>query len=584
MAHPGVVERTLMSATGARTIDPTQSVGSLPMMGSLRTKARAQFGRLESASMLLYALLLAWCIPRHESWFDEAQAWLIARDSSLVDLLVHRLHYEGSPGLWHTLLWIETRLGVPFIGMQLIAGALATAGVYVGLRYSPVPRAIKLLAPFTFYVIYQYAVVARSYVLAPLFVYGLLALYGNRKSNPMAFAVLAGLFANCSLHMAALSMGLVVLYAADRLWGGHAIARHRLLLPALVLVLLFGASAATAMPTSDGSSTTANPLVEALRNQFSHHVKAASPAKADAIGLEKDEVWTVPPAQGALATKAWLAINAIPAQGSPIILSGRVLKHLLVLLTAMTAPISTSNLLAGIFLMLLCISLAWARLWLALLPLALVQVCNVMISGEAHHIGLVWIAITAALWILWLQDPRGVWEARTRDALYGCVLLVMVLQIGWSGHALLGDMRAPYSSSKATAAFLATVPRSVHIVAFDDDSVTVNAYLPERPYSNQSVDYWPFSRTRNPSLFIRETMAEQPGMVILKMSSPVFPVTAQWVTLVPPGTVFVQQDLVHLLESQGYRETHRFCGTRFYRDTAESVDCRLIYERVQPLP
>ncbi|NYF79915.1 hypothetical protein [Granulicella arctica] len=550
----------------------------------LRPRAVPGFGKLESLSLLVYTLLLAWCIPHHEGWFDEAQAWLIARDSSLVDMVVHRLHYEGSPALWHLLLWTEVRLGVSFLGMHLIAGALAAVGVYVWLRYCPLPRVVTLFAPFTFYLIYQYAVVARSYVLAPLFVYGLLALYANRRSSPMVFALVAGLFANCSLHMAAMAAGLAVLYAMDRLWGeGAKESKWRLLAPAALLTALFVVSAATAMPTADGSSTTANPLVEGIRNKVSHSVEKVVEVQTGPHELTNEGMLTEPPVQGPLATKVWLAINRKPELGHRSLLDGRVLKHLLVLMTAVTAPISTSNLLAAVFLLLLCVNLMRARLWLALLPYALVQVCNVLVSGEAHHIGLVWIAMMGAIWLLALRPPRAGWDVGLRGTLYGCLLVVMLLQIGWSAHALAGDLRLPYSSSKATAIFLATVPKENRIAAFDDDSVTVNAYLPSRPYFNQQVDYWPFSRTKDPSLLIEQTMAQRPEMVLLKMAKPVSPVMDQWVKLVPAGSVFVDQKTLNMLESQGYRETHRFCGDRFYRNTAESMDCRLVFERETPL-
>jgi hypothetical protein len=74
-------------------------------------------------------------------------------------------------------------------------------------------------------------------------------------------------------------------------------------------------------------------------------------------------------------------------------------------------------------------------------------------------------------------------------------------------------------------------------------------------------------------------MDERPDMVILKMAESISPVTDQWVKLLPAGTEFVDRDMVQVLQSRGYRETHRFCGSRFYRNTSESLDCRLVYER-----
>jgi hypothetical protein len=50
-------------------------------------------------ALALYAGLLAYMIPRHEPWADEAQAWELAQSLSLKSLFGTYIHYEGSPGL-----------------------------------------------------------------------------------------------------------------------------------------------------------------------------------------------------------------------------------------------------------------------------------------------------------------------------------------------------------------------------------------------------------------------------------------------------------------------------------------------------
>ena len=132
-----------------------------------------------------YIFLLAFNIMHHEPWVDEAQAWLLARDSSLWELWTKLLRYEGSPGLWHTLLWFCIRLGVPYRGIDLISGAAASAAVWVLLRHAPFPLFLRLLLPFTFFLSYQYAVIARNYALLPLLLFSCAAVYkdGVRRSG-----------------------------------------------------------------------------------------------------------------------------------------------------------------------------------------------------------------------------------------------------------------------------------------------------------------------------------------------------------------------------------------------------------------
>ena len=57
-------------------------------------------------ALIIYVIALLYIIPKHEPWEDEAQAWLLARDSGLVELLFKNIGYEGHPGLWHVILMI----------------------------------------------------------------------------------------------------------------------------------------------------------------------------------------------------------------------------------------------------------------------------------------------------------------------------------------------------------------------------------------------------------------------------------------------------------------------------------------------
>jgi hypothetical protein len=52
----------------------------------------------------VYTVAVAVLVTRHEPWFDEAQAWLLARDTAPLTLVTDALRYEGSPGLWHLTL------------------------------------------------------------------------------------------------------------------------------------------------------------------------------------------------------------------------------------------------------------------------------------------------------------------------------------------------------------------------------------------------------------------------------------------------------------------------------------------------
>ena len=136
----------------------------------------------------------------HEPWLDESQAWLIARDSGLVQLLVERVRYEGTPGLWHLLLWFSMRCGLPFGGLYLIPVACALVSAALLLWWAPFPTPLRALLVASYFGAYQYAVVARSYALDLVLLPALASLFTYRTKRPIAYGILVGLLANCNAH------------------------------------------------------------------------------------------------------------------------------------------------------------------------------------------------------------------------------------------------------------------------------------------------------------------------------------------------------------------------------------------------
>lgn len=112
----------------------------------------------------IYGSLLIAVMIFHEPWFDEAQSWLIARDASVHDMLFHIPHYEGHPPLWWLLLAVPAKLGVPYeLGLKTVQAVFAVFGVYLLLFKSPFPIWVKCMLPFSYFLFYQYGVIARPY-------------------------------------------------------------------------------------------------------------------------------------------------------------------------------------------------------------------------------------------------------------------------------------------------------------------------------------------------------------------------------------------------------------------------------------
>ena len=205
----------------------------------------------ECMALALYAALVAFAIPYHEPFVDEAQSWQLAKSLSLYDLFHTYLGYEGSPGLWHFLLWILIRLHVTYSNIHWVCGAIGLVAVSILVLKSPFPRYLKLTLPFTYFLLFQYAVVARNYVLAPLLLF-FIALWWKR--SPVTVAIMLGLLANVSLHTATISSGLAIVYLIARRREGALRTpwfRRRLIPGIIILLGLYAFAIWTAWPPKD---------------------------------------------------------------------------------------------------------------------------------------------------------------------------------------------------------------------------------------------------------------------------------------------------------------------------------------------
>jgi len=172
----------------------------------------------DTLALLLDAAVVSIGLLWHDPWADEAQAWLIARSMGFWQIVAHGGRYEGSPALWHCFLHLLILLHVSYSGMAWATGAMALAGIAIFLRWSPFPPILRLLLPLTFWLAYQDAVIARSYVLFTPLGFAAAALLRNRAQRPILLAVILALCANISLHgfLAALGLAAVALMQAWR--------------------------------------------------------------------------------------------------------------------------------------------------------------------------------------------------------------------------------------------------------------------------------------------------------------------------------------------------------------------------------
>lgn len=234
--------------------------GNLESIAKERSQAQskgasvARFGAIEAGFLAVFAAIVAIAIAHHEPWGDEAQAWQISRSLPLHDLFATYLHYELHPGLWFVFLRALILTGVSYSAMHWICGGIGVASTWFLLRYSPFPRYLKIIFPFTFFLLFQYVVVARAYVLAPILFY--LVAWSWRK-NPLLLALLLGLMANVELHLAVVSVGLAIVYCFEKFRSRtniEAAETRRLLFAAILFAGLVSFALWTAWPAADFSN------------------------------------------------------------------------------------------------------------------------------------------------------------------------------------------------------------------------------------------------------------------------------------------------------------------------------------------
>lgn len=470
----------------------------------------------EWLTLCLYAAVVAYAIPFHEPWADEAQAWQIAGHVSLLHLFTTNLRYEGHPALWYLLLKVLQSCGATYLGMRWFTGLIATISAALLIFRAPFPRIARLTLPFTFFLAYQYTVVARSYVLIPLLLFSLAIVW--KKQNALIPALLLGLLANVSFHSAAVSFGLAITYYLESIRAQEK-PRHRTAAAIIFLVL-----AAIAMLT-------------------------VLPGPRDMVSKTLFD-WNPPD----IAVLMWICQAVIYAARGFVSYPWYL----------------------GLFAM---ATLVWS-LWRALpkryfLPLALLAAAGGYFFSF-WHLGMIILVCITIAWIAWPIHPPT--EIRKVVAQF-TVLVLVALQLAYSAHALICDHYFPYSGDLAASQFLSPFVKAGTPMALTDTDILANGsffsvglrpYLPGPLFLNDSDPFWDYKKTKHSRAAFEAALKQHPPIVVVEyVGRNQRPFRLQ--------RELYSRSISHLQE-QGYVLTHTFCGRRpeDLRDR-ESL-CHLIFQ------
>jgi len=193
-------------------VEKGQLVNFLEVDNMEKNKKSLNTGLVTSAVMSAFLIMLSvWGNMIHEPWFDEAQAWAIAKSASWSDILFFLPHYEGHPPLWHIILKLVSYTGIPFVmAMKLIQLVFYSAAVLVFEFKSPFKPILKIVLPLGFFFLYQYSVISRPYTLFMLAVFICALYYKKRREKPFAYMLALIFMCLCHSYGIAFAGGLVI--------------------------------------------------------------------------------------------------------------------------------------------------------------------------------------------------------------------------------------------------------------------------------------------------------------------------------------------------------------------------------------
>lgn len=165
--------------------------------------------------MLVYSILASIVVFTHEPYRDEAQAWLIARDTNIFEMF-SLSKYEGSPMLWHCLVNILTTLGLPYISINIMHLVLNLITIYLFNKYAPFNKYIKIAITFSHMMLYQYLAFARSYILVPLILFLIAIIYEKRHEKTVLYCMLLLLLQNVCLYSIPIAIVLFITYIIEK--------------------------------------------------------------------------------------------------------------------------------------------------------------------------------------------------------------------------------------------------------------------------------------------------------------------------------------------------------------------------------
>jgi hypothetical protein len=159
---------------------------------------------------VVYASLVLWAEKAHTFWRDEAEVWIVARDSHSLLNLLHNVRYEGHPPAWYWVIYCITHFTWNPAWMKLPNVLFAIAAALLILTFTRAALWVRLGIIFSYFLLFEYAVIDRNYMMGVMLLLLALRLIAAAR-GPLALSITLGLAALTSVPAAVLAVCLFLL-------------------------------------------------------------------------------------------------------------------------------------------------------------------------------------------------------------------------------------------------------------------------------------------------------------------------------------------------------------------------------------
>lgn len=426
---------------------------------------------IETCALLVYLASLSYGVAIHTPWADEIQSWLLARDLSPIGLAAHQLRYEGSPGLWQLVLYPFAHLGLPVLTLNIVGASISAIGVALLIYVSPLPLVLRLVLPFTYFVLFQYAVLSRPYNLLIPLLFVLASLYPRRFDRSFLYTAVLCLASAISVQMMLVAgvLFIILLSETARRSADRTDLARRIMAPLSLFFLVECALVTILWPTSDNAFVFASHLV----------TNPAAVLHGIIIATFSSSFVGVPLANGLILVVicTWLYSRGV--------------------LAAFLGPF-----------------------------VAVVLFCAIKADDPWFH-GFDSLLLIFALWIGYASPTRRATVLAQGQVLARMCLLAVVavasVQACWSAFALNWSASHAYGAGEQAASFLAAHHLSHDVIATDGEywPIDVEPYLPSGQFANlpQPGAYYHWSKANDFNSRLFEPLIDRAAQVLVTSPS-----------------------------------------------------------------